>query len=483
MTSLLVPETQISAWDRVADVLIVGGGCAGASAAIEAARSGAETLVVERAGALGGTSAMSGAVIYCGGGTPIQQACGFEDSVAEMVAYLSASCGERPDLEKLRRYCESSVGHFEWLCSLGVPFKPTFWPHNLEPWTDDCLYYSGSEHTHPFCTIAKPAPRGHTVQAEGSCAGGRVLMEKLTHAVAASGASVVTDARVNALVQSVTGRIVGVSARIEGRNVFFKANRGVVLTTGGFICNPEMVARYAPQGSEVMPLGGPGDDGSGIELGAAARGNLINMSAAAYAVPMLQPVQLVQGVLLDQQGRRFINEDVNHKRIGEYALLHQQGKIYLLVDQDIFARPAKGNIDIIATGDSIAEVEAEMNFPLGSLQNTVARYNEFAAQGRDPEFGKLAAHLKPLSPPPFGVFDCSVGRGAPYVAFTLGGLQTLSTGEVLDANGEKVPGLYAAGRATSCLSAQSCGSSGMQIGEGTFFGRLAGRSAAQACDA
>src|ERR1700761_3715971 len=109
----IVSEGSVAGWDATVDVLVIGLGCAGATAAIEAARSGADTLILERASGGGGTTAMSGAVIYCGGGTALQLACGFDDTVGDMYRYLSASTGNSPNADKLRRYCEDSPGHFD----------------------------------------------------------------------------------------------------------------------------------------------------------------------------------------------------------------------------------------------------------------------------------------------------------------------------------------------------------------------------------
>src|SRR5215470_17133240 len=100
MSALIRPERELR-FDETVDVLVVGLGAAGAAAALEASAAGAETLVLERAAAGGGTSAMSGGVLYLGGGTALQKACGFEDSCEAMYAYLMASCGESPDEAKV----------------------------------------------------------------------------------------------------------------------------------------------------------------------------------------------------------------------------------------------------------------------------------------------------------------------------------------------------------------------------------------------
>ena len=138
MTTGIRSPQEIPRWDDEVDVLVLGLGCAGAATALEAAAAGADTLVLERAGGGGGTSAMSGGVLYLGGGTALQKACGFEDTPEEMEKYLLASCGDAPDAEKIRLYCEGSVAHYEWVVAQGVPFKPVFYDGcSGEPPTDD----------------------------------------------------------------------------------------------------------------------------------------------------------------------------------------------------------------------------------------------------------------------------------------------------------------------------------------------------------
>jgi hypothetical protein len=135
-------------------------------------------LVIERETLGGGTSALSGGLIYLGGGTPVQKQCGFEDSPEQMFAYLMAACGPGVDEAKILIFCERSVEHFHWLVARGVPFKASFYPEGgTEPPTDDGLIFSGSEAAHPFAAIARPAPRGHHPQKPGAAGG--FLMQKL----------------------------------------------------------------------------------------------------------------------------------------------------------------------------------------------------------------------------------------------------------------------------------------------------------------
>ena len=113
--SRIVREVDVPRWDRETDVVVVGLGSAGACAAIEARRAGAEVLVLERVGSGGGTSAMAGGQVYMGGGTPLQEHCGFEDDPDEMFKYLVASCGPDAPEDKIRVYCDESVAHYHWL--------------------------------------------------------------------------------------------------------------------------------------------------------------------------------------------------------------------------------------------------------------------------------------------------------------------------------------------------------------------------------
>jgi 3-oxo-5alpha-steroid 4-dehydrogenase len=471
--------SEIARFDDECDVLVIGLGCAGASAAIEAREAGADVIVLERSSGGGGTSAMSGGVLYLGGGTRLQRACGFEDSAEEMFKYLMASVGKDPDEEKIRAYCDGSAAHYDWLCAQGVPFKETFYYGcSGEPPTDDGLVWSGSEKTHPFKDIARPAPRGHVPKHPHQT--GHVLMRHLIASAKARGARIQGDSRVNALVLAGDGGVVGAVAESYGKQRTLRARRGVVIATGGFVLNDALLRRWVPDGLRCsLRVAADGDDGSGIQLGMAAGADVAHMDKASVSLPVTQPWGLKRGVLVNAQGQRFINEDTYYGRLGESALFHQGGKAWLIVDDEIFEKaeyPNTGNV--AGAGETLAELEAELGFVRGTLQGTLAVYNEFAARGEDPLFGKNAEWLKPIAKPPFGAFHCST-ENCLYAVFTLGGLVTDAEGRVLDPGRRVIPGLFGAGRATSGIAVGSY-SSGLSLGDGTFFGRRAGRAAAGA---
>jgi 3-oxo-5alpha-steroid 4-dehydrogenase len=471
-------EREIASWDAECDVLIVGFGIAGACAAIEAAQAGARVVVLERAGGAGGTSAMSGGLIYLGGGTPLQKACGFEDSPEEMFKYMMAACGPRPDAALIEPYCESSVEHFHWLVDKGVPFRSSFFEGAHEPFsTDDGLTFSGSEHVHPFNEIARPAPRGHIVQQVRNK--GSLLMQRLVSAAESAGATTRLQHRCAALVVADDGRVVGALASSLDGDVRIRARCGVVLTAGGFIWNREMVDRYAPLLQRCkMRVGTENDDGLGIRLGLAAGGEAIRMEAGDISLAIFPPNQLRQGIFVNSRGQRFLNEDAYMGRAGEHSLLHHDGRIWLIVDDDVYTQPELAPVEVAAVGETIAELESELGLPASSLEQTVAYYNRHAEHGEDPLLHKGSGYLKALTSPPYAALDVGVDN-AIYSAFTLGGLRIDANGAVLHASGAPVPGLFAAGRTTSGIAKQGY-SSGMSLGDGSFFGRCAGRRAASA---
>ncbi|MCP3987257.1 MAG: FAD-dependent oxidoreductase [bacterium] len=469
------PLREVPGWDDEADVIVVGLGAAGACAALEARSAGADTLALERASGGGGTSALSTGQIYLGGGTPIQQKCGFEDSPDEMYRYLMASCGPGVDEPKIRLFCDHSVEHFSWLVAQGIPFKESYYGDGSYTPTDDCLSYSGSELAHPYLDIARPAPRGHTVQQESIESGG-MLMRRLLQKVENSGTRILLDTLCETLVLDEDRRVVGVVARIAGSPRYYRARRGVILAAGGFINNREMVERYAPLLLKcTLRLASDGDDGRGIRMGMGAGADTIRMETASIVLPFTVPKALIQGVMVNRQGQRFINEDAYQTVVGEAALRGQDGQVYLIVDDAIYEPPFPPT-EVAAVGDTFEELERELGFAQGSLQSTLELYNRGAQRGEDPIFHKASSHLAPLIHPPFAALDYTT-ETAIWAVFTLGGLRTSPDGAVLTPDGELVEGLFAAGRTTSGLAAQGY-SSGLSLADGTFFGRRAGRKAA-----
>jgi 3-oxo-5alpha-steroid 4-dehydrogenase len=472
-----LPADAVPSWNREADVVVVGHGGAGAAAAIEAARAGARTLVVERMSGGGGTTALSTGVLYCGGGTRVQRACGFDDPVEEMVKHVRLAAGAHPDEERVRRFCEGSVAHFEWLCALGVTFKDSYVDDKTtHPFGDDCLFYSGNERVHPFVAHATPAPRGHKPARAGEAGG--YLMERLLAGSTAAGAEVVHDCRVERLVQRADGRIIGVAAVLDGAPWYVRARRGVVLCAGGFVLNDAMLAAHAPDLLRCnWKAAAPGDDGLGIRIGLGAGAAAVNMHEGLVLNAYYPPGAHVRGLLVNRQGQRFVNEDAYIGRSSEAILRQRDGTAWLIVDTAIAGRTQVPHRRA-AVEATIEDLEGALDLPAGTLVQTVAAYNRDAGAGVDPLFHKAAEYLRPLDTPPYAALDCSTA-GSIFGVLTLGGLAARASGEVLTPDGTVITGLYAAGRTTAGLPREGrTYASGLSISDATFFGRLAGQSAA-----
>ncbi|WP_141014790.1 FAD-dependent oxidoreductase [Nocardioides sambongensis] len=477
-----VPAAEVASYEAEVDVLVVGYGCAGAAAAYEAASAGAEVLVLERASGPGGSSAQSGGELYLGGGTRVQRACGFTDDADNMFAYLRAALGPHADEQKLRLYCDGSVEHFEWFAARGVRFEESLYdaPSWMPP-TKDGLMWLG-ENAWPYDTLARPVPRGHRPATESWA--GHTVMDALTASATEAGVRTVTDTRAVSLVVE-DGRVVGVTARRYGTDLAYRARRGVVLTTGGFVDNEEMLADHAPELLGHGKVSDGLDDGSGIRM-AAAMGAATRRMGFVEAAYTALPAMVCRGMLVNGLGRRFINEDV-YPGLFSHAALHQPGPCWVILDEqgldDVPARDLWG-VRPTHGAETLAELEVDLGLPAGSLQETVSTYNRHAEGGEDVLFHKNPRWLRPLEGP-FAAVDPRYGFGGSaqpvgtgFSGFTLGGLHTGLDGEVLSVAGEPIAGLYAAGRAASGIHGDGY-ISGTSLGDGTFFGRRAGRTVAR----
>jgi 3-oxo-5alpha-steroid 4-dehydrogenase len=478
----MIDVDDVVSWQEAVDVAVVGLGIAGACAALEAHATGAEVLVLERSGGGGGSSIVSSGIFYLGGGTPVQEAAGFADDPDNMYRFLMASTGA-PDAEIVRAYCQGNVEHFEWLEAQGVPFERTYFPgKSVILTTTTCLFSTGSEKVWPFREVARPVPRGHKVAGAGEHAGA-VGMNAILDTVAAQQVPVSYETHVTGLVVDGTGRVVGVRARKDRTDLFVRARRGVVIGTGGFNFNGEMLAEHVPLlSSTAVPLGVPFNDGSGIRLGAAAGGALRAMSGIIPTGSFYPPSKLIKGILVNRRGERFVAEDSYHGRTGNFVMEQPGQKAYLVVDAESFAYPkiTAHRHKLVDGWESVEEMEAALDLPKGALVATLEAYNQAAEEHQDPQFHKHPDYVQPLTSGPWAAFDVSFDSSS-YLYMTLGGLRTNADAEVVDLRGVPVPGLYAAGACASTIAQDGKGyGSGMSLGPGSFFGRVAGRRAAAA---
>ena len=280
-----------------------------------------------------------------------------------MAAFLRAALGPGVDDERVDVYCEGSPDHFDWLVSIGVPFRAAFCDEpNRESADDAGLLFSGGEDAYPFDEIAVPAPRGHKPQYIDSAGG--FLMDRLGAAVSTSGARVVADARAEALVVDGARRRRLDRADRRGSRAI-RARGGVILATGGFIHNEAMVAEHCPLAhvpDAAWRIGTPNDDGRGIRMGAGAGAAATRLDAFECALPLGPPHRLARGILVNRHGERFINEDAYTGRIGFHALRDQDGCVYMITD-DVIHEPNLLGLRVGHAAATPEELAADLDIP------------------------------------------------------------------------------------------------------------------------
>ncbi|RAK43456.1 3-oxo-5alpha-steroid 4-dehydrogenase [Actinoplanes lutulentus] len=475
------------------DVVVVGFGAAGACAAIEAAEAGARVLVIDRFGA-GGATAISGGVVYAGGGTHCQRDAGVTDNPEQMYAYLRTETRDAVSPETLRRFCEQSSSMLDWLGNHGVPFDSRLCPDKTSyPTNRHYLYVSGNE---------RPGvPRGHRTRARGTS--GHALHRSLAEAARAAGAEVRSPARAVRLTPDglecrtlrgwpklahrvlhrlsvkpglylpALGRALHRQvSRIEERYATSSAieARAVVIAAGGFVFHREMMREHAPLYRRGLRLGTPGDDGSGIRLGVAAGGSVRHLDRVTVWRFLTPPSALTGGLLVDRDGRRICEPTLYGAAIGDAVLRAPGGRAWLLIDAAVLAAARRQ-----VWRQTLWFQRWQAWWMLGPGRVSGASLDAVARKaGVDPA-GLAASGAVESFVAPFSLIDVSIGaRGLPAPMLTLGGLVVdESSGAVSGA----VPGVFAADRSAVGICSGNY-VSGLSLADCVFSGRRAGRHAA-----
>ncbi|MBS0292075.1 MAG: FAD-binding protein [Proteobacteria bacterium] len=543
---LLLASAQDAEWSESADVVVVGWGAAGACAALQARHEGASVLVVDRFEG-GGASALSGGVVYAGGGTAQQRQAGFSDSPELMHTYLQHEINGVVRGDTLARFCRDSVANLEWLEGHGVHFDATMPDHKTSyPPDGKYLYYSGNEMVPAYGSHLpagqKPAPRGHRVVAKGQS--GATLFAALRKATLKAGVQPLLQATVRRLVceQGPDGRaarVLGVevwqmpagdtrtarhaelhrqyvrhrtfraakamaclreAAQLERETAqprLVRARHGVVLTTGGYIFNPELIAQHAPHTRKGWPIGSAGCDGSGLRLGesaGAASDALDNISCWRFITP---PSVWPQGLVVNRQGERFCNEQVYGATLGHELVEHQSGKAWLILDASLRrqatrqcllgglwafqALPALAMMWLKSVKAPNAQALAQrIGADPARLEASIHAANA-AAQGQAEDAYGKSPDMRHVLRGPLLAMDISIGNPLfPLATLSLGGLRVdEDSGQVLSGSGQGIAGLYAAGRTAIGLPSSRY-ISGLSLADCVFSGRRAGRAAALA---
>nr|MBR4280154.1 FAD-dependent oxidoreductase [Clostridia bacterium] len=448
-----------------AEVVVVGAGAAGLSAALAAQEMNANVLVLEKGGITGGSTVRSGGKILAAG-TPWQEKQGYTDTPEMMYEYLMSF--DRDDImneELVMTFSKGSAENLQWLEDRGVQVQDVEYIHSaLTPWRVHNTKGGGGQTS------------GH---------GGQITAP-LTNLYESNGGKIVYNCRATELITNDAGTVVGVKAVMtDGTPVTVNA-KSVILATGGYAKNEEMLDKY----EDFLPnnLYGTVPNtcvGDGLVMATA-------IGAKNFDAPGLQLVYVSydcycgineeSGLIVSEDGLRVVNEYTYQSHVataladakstcGYYIVAKKGGyavEPYPMIQWGV-------TMEHVPHAATIGELAEKIGVDKAALEATVARYNELCAKGVDEDFGKPAQYMIPVDGDEYYAF-----RMTPGTSVTFGGLEIDVNARVLDTNNQPIPGLYAAGEVafTGLFDAEypCCG---MAIGSAVYYGRIAAESAVE----
>ena len=451
------------------DVVVIGAGGAGFSAAITARNAGANVVLLEKMPAVGGNSLISGAEMNVAKNW-VQPKLGINDDSPELHAEDTFKGGDgKGDMKVINVMTHEALDAAKWCRDyLGVRFE------------DDNLFFFGG-HSRKRALI----PVGHT---------GTEFIAKFQAKADELGIPVITNMKAEELIKNKDGRVVGVKATMDGSEYTFNAKGGVVLATGGFGANPEMVKKYNPKIDErFKTTDAPGSTGEALYMAERAGAELVNMGyiqtypicdPISGAIELIADARFDGAIMLNQEGKRFV-EELQRRDVLSEAILNQTGQYcWVLWNDNIgkISNTVKAHANeyeaftkqgIMTTCDDLKCIADFTKIPFDQLQKTVKRVSDMAGKGNDKDFNHRA-----------GLMDMQQGKyyvikAVPSTHHTMGGVRINEKAEALTAEGKVIPGLWAAGEVTGVTHGTN------RLGGNAYtdiivFGRIAGEAAAKA---
>ena len=451
------------------DVVVIGAGGAGFSAAITARNAGANVVLLEKMPAVGGNSLISGAEMNAAKNW-VQPKLGINDDSPELHAEDTFKGGDgKGDMKVINVMTHQALDAAKWCRDyLGVRFE------------DDNLFFFGG-HSRKRALI----PVGHT---------GTEFIAKFQAKADELGIPVITNMKAEELIKDKDGRVVGVKATMDGSEYTFNAKGGVVLATGGFGANPEMVKKYNPKIDErFKTTDAPGTTGEALYMAERAGAELVNMGyIQTYPIcdPLSGAIELIAdarfdgAIMLNQEGKRFV-EELQRRDVLSEAILNQTGRYCWVLWNDkigSISNTVKAHANeyeaftkqgIMTTCDDLKCIADFTKIPFDQLRKTVKRVSDMAGKGNDKDFNHRS-----------GLVDMQQGKyyvikAVPSTHHTMGGVRINEKAEALTAEGKVIPGLWAAGEVTGVTHGTN------RLGGNAYtdiivFGRIAGEAAAKA---
>lgn len=441
--------------DTTTDIVVVGGGGAGLSAALAATERGAKVILLEKMPMVGGNTN------YATGGinaadTKLQKQLGIEDSAELYYADTMKGGKNLNNPLLLKKLTTESKNIIDWLIAKGTDLTE--------------VSYSGGQSVK---RIHRPT---------GGKAVGPVIVEALNSNLEKLGVDVRTDSEVVRILKN-KGKVDGVVVKSRGKEYTIHS-KAVIMATGGFGANPEMVSENNPNLKGFGSTNNPAITGEGIKLVQGAGGDFVDMDQIQTHPTVVHNTsdmitESVRGegaILVNREGKRFINE-LETRDVVSKAELAQTGKsAFLIFDQGtrdnlsaINGYVKKGFTKEAETIEGLAKI---ISIDGKELKATIEKYNSFVKSGEDKEFGKKGLPREIVKGPFYAI------EVSPAVHHTMGGVRINDSTEVLDKAGKPIPGLYAAGEITGGVHGGNR-IGGNAVTDITVFGKIAGETAAK----
>ena len=439
------------------EVVVVGSGAAGLSAALEAANNGAKVILVEKLAMTGGSTARSGGKIQAAG-TDIQKSHGVEDNADLYYNHLMSVGENKVDPAKIRLIADNSLADFNWLVENGVEFSK-----NIEQLHEKYRPIRGH---YVSVQDGKVEQDGH----------GWAITQPLEKMAKEKGVEILLETPAKKLITDNKGTVTGIECEDSKGNKVIVNAKAVILATGGYDFNKELLEEYAPLVKPVYSTVAPGNVGDGLIMARDAGAKIQSGGGAVLLyLDLAVGVGEVGGLYVDTTGSRFMDEtDFWFTRTKKLMDRNQLGMFYIT--------DAKGKLDRfdalvkdgkMVEGSTIEELAGKLG--MTELISTVERYNELAKKGVDEDFNKKPEYMKTVEEGPFYAVAF-----APITSGTFGGPVTNEKAQVIAENGGIIKGLYAAGEvANGDIFYQEYPGSGSSISTCVGMGRIAGRVAAE----
>ena len=452
------------------DLIIVGSGAAALSSAIAAYDAGQKKiLVLEKEPIIGGSSGMSGGAIAVAG-TSLQRSKNITDSKERFFRDMMLS-GKYTNDENLVRLLVNNIPiRYEWLVSRGLL------PQNL------------------MAASGMSRPRSHMFNSG-------LLIQLLRVELQRRNIEIKTGVRAINLLEGPAG-ITGVFVSRGKKFTNLLSKNGVILASGGFARNQALLSLLAPNMRAVKVVSGIGSQGDGLLMalqkgGYIVPGETIQASFGFTKNPStirdFTTIYYSGAIILNKEGKRFVNESLSYKTIGEVSITQANSSSFILFDENIrrlqMSRRPVDNLlwspfdkgmrpGYAVVGKTIFEAADKAGLNPDSVNTTVLQYNSFVRNHFDPEFGRSSltsgyGDLVPIAQSPFYIM--------PSIAAIMGtycGLKVDCSCRVLKKNGLPIKGLYAAGEIMGGVHGMNY-ITGTGLGKALVFGEIAGRSATE----